>query len=841
MTSLRRLASIVAARCANRRFVLAIASVATVGAKCVHIYAHLAALPTANLLRWGPSFFMQDVALLLLVQLLLDKQFFESTPICLRVLAPIIAGTIVTVVLALACVGVSFFVMSGTELHWRNAVLATDSSSWTTLLTGLVSLSLVLVGVLLLGWVLQDLCYLVAMIVFDIIKWPLHFVLSKLPRPSTNYSLVTQRETDAIGNLAIKRDDDLEKDLERAVPTSRMATTSYIVIGVLLIWLALVSIFRPDDSSLIFMSWTLPLVPLIDFMHSSPNLAGLVPFYDTGVDHDWDNVTALQTPIPFPWLPRDPLAGFEDWYDTNVTHYNGHYNAAYDPLKISNLDDDVIPELRGALHNAKIRHIMLIKLESTRKDVFPLKKNGYIWDSLMKTYENDTVPESVREMLSNLTPTARYLTGDYLDMPNHSSGKKRGGISANKLFTTSTYTLKSLAGTLCGISPLAADFNAECGYHIYQPCLPHILEAFNKLEHRNIKSSLTEDDFTSYPWRSWWMQSVTGGFDRQDRLMPAWGFNESNTITKEYLQGDNPKFGNVTMEDVNYYGMPEVAIEDYVRDAFEMATKNDERVFLTHLTSTSHHPFGLPDDEEHPYVSLTNDDDIQNLSKYLNAIHYVDRWLQRILDILDELEVADETLVIFVGDHGLSVAENGGLTPYYNENIGNFHVPLVLSHPKLPTINVDDPVISSQILPTILDLLLETGSLSKTDSVAARDLVKNYEGQSLLRPQHSFSEETGQANWQFTILNPGRAEVAVRDARHPDWKLVVPIIENTEWRFADLEIDPQEMDPILSFVFRGFLEAVAEKHGVDTAKWVEEAAFLSRWFIDENARRWRWL
>lgn len=838
MTSLRDLAATLLTRCTNRRFVFAIAFMSIIGAKIVHLYAHIAALPTADVMQWGPSFFTQDVVLLLLLRLFLDKALFSKGPSWVQLLPPTVAALIVTSVLTLACVSISFFAVAGSELHWRNVVLATDSSSWTTLLTGLMSFSLTLCGILLVGWVFQDFCYPAATLAIDIVWWPFNFVLRKL-RPTRHaiYTRLSQSNGDSASNPNAKKYDDLEKNLEVAAAVPSIATVPHFLVAIMLAWISLTSILGPGDSSLIFMSWTLPLLPLLDFMHSSPNLASLVPFYDTGIGHEWDNITALETPIDFEWLPLDPIPGFEDWYDESVENYNGHYNAAADPLRVSNLEDEILSSLRESLPKTRIRHIMLIKLESTRKDVFPFNKDGWIWDKLTGTFENGTVPDDVQKMLSNLTPTARFLTGDYADRldDGKDEAKVRGGINANKVITTSTYTLKSVTGTLCGISPLVADFNAECDHHIYQPCLPHILEALNKVEQDNFQET---DDFTSYPWRSWWLQSVTGGYDRQDSLMSAWGFDKSRIIDKEYLQGDSPKFGNVTMEDVNYYGMPEIAIEDYIRDAFEMAKEKNERVFMAHLTSTTHHPFGIPEDGEHPYVSLTKDDGLQVVSQYLNAIHYVDGWLQKILDTLDGLKVADETLVVFVGDHGLSVAENGGLTPYYNPNIGNFRVPLVFSHPKLPSINVDDAVTSTQILPTILDLLLETSSLSSPGRTVARDLLNNYEGQTLLRPQHS-ANDTGQPNWQFTVLNPGRAELAVRDARHPDWKLIVPVIEDTEWRFADLGEDPHEENPTLSFAFQSFLDAVARKHDIEVAKWIEEAAFVSRWWVDENARRWR--
>lgn len=58
----------------------------------------------------------------------------------------------------------------------------------------------------------------------------------------------------------------------------------------------------------------------------------------------------------------------------------------------------------------------------------------------------------------------------------------------------------------------------------------------------------------------------------------------------------------------------------------------------------------------------------------------------------------------------------------------------MLSHPALPPVDVDDAVVSLQIVPTVLDLLAETESLSPGARAAALDLARNYEGQSLLRP-----------------------------------------------------------------------------------------------------------
>ncbi|KAJ3459470.1 hypothetical protein MRS44_015543 [Fusarium solani] len=243
----------------------------------------------------------------------------------------------------------------------------------------------------------------------------------------------------------------------------------------------------------------------------------------------------------------------------------------------------------------------------------------------------------------------------------------------------------------------------------------------------------------------------------------------------------------------------------------------------------------MPEHEQ--YVPVANGLDM--LSHYVNSEGYDDKWLRKVLDLLDEQGVANETLIVFVGDHGLSMPENDVVSPYYNPNVGIDRVPLVFSHPLLPAFDVHNAVHSSQIVPTILDLLVETGSLNKASRQAATDLMRNYEGQSLIRPMQKFNNETGQGNWQFTVVNPGRAVITARDARYPERHLVVPIIDNVEWRLSNLTADPAEHDSVQGFDFISFLDSVERKHGTEVAHWVEEGAFISRWWVEENSKRWR--
>ena len=811
----------VAARLANRPLIFSVAAVSVLSAKLLHIYAHLDALQFFDILGWGWSFFIQDTVFLLLFRLSLD----------LGLIATYFGFLVAAYNLVLASTSISFFVVAGTELRWRNVNVAGDPSAWKMLLTGLMSLLVVMAAVTVIAVILQALCFVVADACLALLQVPLRFLrrwVARLRRRG-----LSEEKMDLLPWQEYELDDsDVEFEPEFAgrrrktfLQSSGFLAALRVIVAIAMSLQLLFTIFRPTDSSMTFLSWTLPLMPVVHNIVGS-TLSSTIPMPESMF-----STTALTRPPPFEWLPGTLQRGFDDWY-TNTTHYN----AEQDFLKVSNAEDHLLDGLlKVDLKKVSIKHVMLIKLESTRKDVFPLRMDGGIFEGLASGHPHHHLPPHLVDILASLTPNARYLTGE-LDsgFPTQQykidrHGKtSRGGISAQNAFTTATYTLKSLAGTHCGVTPLTADFNHEYDQHIYQPCLPHIFNAFNDLKCADESSK----------WTSTYMQSTTLGYDKQNLLMPKLGFSPDKIIGGTYLKTDGHKFAPANMSDVNYYGMPEIAIENYLRDAFATAKAKDERLFLSHLTSTSHHPFRMPEDERP--VRFAADRRHHMLSRYLNAIGYVDRWLGKVFDILEEEGVADETLVVLVGDHGLSVAEESSTTPYHNPNVANFHVPLVLSHPGLPNIKVTDPVTSLQILPTILDLLAETGSLSTCETKAARQLLANYEGQSLIRPQRTVDKDNKSAGWQFTVMNPGGSGIAVRDANRPDWRLIVPMQAGSEWRLTDLSIDPYEERPMSSFDFNTLVRRLGSMGKAEKAEWVKEAVKISAWWVRENHKRWRY-
>lgn len=93
--------------------------------------------------------------------------------------------------------------------------------------------------------------------------------------------------------------------------------------------------------------------------------------------------------------------------------------------------------------------------------------------------------------------------------------------------------------------------------------------------------------------------------------------------------------------------------------------------------------------------------------QYLRCIAGVDRSVGRILETLDELKLAGNTVVIYASDNGFLLGEHGMSHKWlmYEESI---RVPLVIRDPRLPAAQrgrtCDDLVLNIDVAPTILDL-----------------------------------------------------------------------------------------------------------------------------------------
>jgi hypothetical protein len=564
----------------------------------------------------------------------------------------------------MAAANFSVYVFTGAEIHWRQAKsFWGDAAAVRTLLTGLT------------GWLVGEgnLC-VVALLsgryIHSITGGFLHVLASSCQsvllglRPCLGplgLSLQRRRQVKdlpdrevyeriALVDNYVNNDGEDESDLffdphstgnrehsrlsERFIPRVPVLGAFYLLL--------LLRFFRPSDSVYLVLSRTLPLATAFQgggHQMTPVNIGDIIIKYNY-----LNGTSSLHPPPNWDWMPKKPGPGFTDW-DESDSHAL-HYSPQESPLHISNLEEPVLEGVRNALGNLKIKHIVLLKLESTRADIFPLRKNSFMFDRIAETYKDKKIPHEVQERIENLTATAKLLTGfptGFEHDSSHHGRKAYGGLSASNAYTTSTYTLKSLEGTLCGVSPLVVNRNREWEHHIYQPCLPHVFDIFS--QQSDVTSNIS--DFTKWPWHSVWMQSVTEKYDNQDKLTLALGFKDKKT--KETIERPSAKHYPVKSEEVNYYGYAETELLDYIRDAIDDAERDHQRLFLTHLTSTTHHPWGIPNNTYEQILGSSKGHN-DNLNRYLNAIAFADDWLATILEVLKEKGVANETLLVVAGD-----------------------------------------------------------------------------------------------------------------------------------------------------------------------------------------------
>ena len=112
-----------------------------------------------------------------------------------------------------------------------------------------------------------------------------------------------------------------------------------------------------------------------------------------------------------------------------------------------------------------------------------------------------------------------------------------------------------------------------------------------------------------------------------------------------------------------------------------------------------------------------------------------------------------------------------------------------------------------------------------------------YEGQSMIRPL--VSEVDGKQDWQFSTMNTGGTWLALRSAAKP-YRLVIPLIPDVEWRFSDVSIDPGEQHYLISFELLSLIRQVEAQHGHEAAQWINDAAHVAQWWIEDNWRRYEY-
>lgn len=186
------------------------------------------------------------------------------------------------------------------------------------------------------------------------------------------------------------------------------------------------------------------------------------------------------------------------------------------------------------------------------------------------------------------------------------------------------------------------------------------------------------------------------------------------------------------------------------------------------------------------------------LAQYYGMLTHLDGQIGRVLDELQRQGVAEETLVIFVGDHGYSMGSHGfvGKQTMYEEGI---RTPLLLRLPqtKRGSRAVNDALVSlMDLMPTIC----EAAGVGVPATGEGRSLLGLYRGESDWPRDRIFA----------AFESPERHGMTTRAVRTKRHKYIQHLITG-EAELYDLEADPLEMRNLIKSEqhakLRGDLEA----------------------------------
>ena len=261
---------------------------------------------------------------------------------------------------------------------------------------------------------------------------------------------------------------------------------------------------------------------------------------------------------------------------------------------------------------------------------------------------------------------------------------------------------------------------------------------------------------------------------------------------REFFSGGKHRdYGFDEAFDADYRKINQVdkAVDALTDQALGFIERNRDRPFMLALHHhTPHVPLAVPPEYEHRYDDVPVGEHHRK-KKYAGMMSHLDDAVGRLLDKLDELKLADNTIVIFTSDNGGFVGETSNF-PYRDGKAtlyeGGIRVPLLVRWPGhiKPGAVCNAATMSTDFFPTFLE-----AARQPLQPEAHRD------GQSLLRwLRGEKPDPTRTVYWHQPHYRQKGPHSAVRDGH---WKLIHNIESDTN-ELYDLSQDSGEANDLAS-------------------------------------------
>ena len=166
--------------------------------------------------------------------------------------------------------------------------------------------------------------------------------------------------------------------------------------------------------------------------------------------------------------------------------------------------------------------------------------------------------------------------------------------------------------------------------------------------------------------------------------------------------------GSYQSSEINVWGISD---KDLFLEANKTLSKNTKPFFAIIQTADNHRPYTIPADDLKVFVKKIVPKDsllkfgFENIDEY-NAFRYTDFCIEQFIEAAKKEKYFNETLFVFVGDHGIK-GDAGSMLPtsFTEQGLTNMHVPLLFYAPSiLQPKEYSMPVSQIDVLPSIASL-----------------------------------------------------------------------------------------------------------------------------------------
>jgi len=242
------------------------------------------------------------------------------------------------------------------------------------------------------------------------------------------------------------------------------------------------------------------------------------------------------------------------------------------------------------------------------------------------------------------------------------------GVYFENAYTNVSHSSKALFSIFCGIYPnIWMNYIESSEPYQNSYCLPHWMG--------------------QQGYSTVFIQSADASFEDRYGLVTNMGFSD-------FYGGEDLK--EMGAKEIAYFSQDDAFLNNAL-DHWLSKQADEDRLFISLFNSNTHHPYELAD-EKCPVL-----DPRVRFKCYLKTIEYYDQVVGKMIDNITKKR-GDDTLFIFVSDHGEGFAEKGSVTQHdavpYEEVV---NVPVIFYHKGMtPKVNKDLWLISD-IAYTLLD------------------------------------------------------------------------------------------------------------------------------------------